>query len=117
MRYKGSCHCGSVTYEAEIDQPGPAVECNCSICSRKGYLLWFTPRSQLNILSGEDNLSIYTFGPHIIKHHFCTTCGCATFGLGKPPGADVEMAAINVRCLENVDLQTLERRPFDGRSL
>jgi hypothetical protein len=117
MRYKGSCHCGSVTYEADIDEPGAAIECNCSICSRKGYLLWFTLRSRLNILSGTDNLAAYSFGPHIIRHHFCTTCGCATFGIGKPPNAESEMAAINVRCLEDVDLETLERRPFDGRSL
>lgn len=116
MRYKGSCHCGKVSYEAELE-PGPAMECNCSICSRKGYLLWFTSRSNLHILSGEDNLSVYTFGPHIIRHHFCSTCGCPTFGLGKPPGAEAEIAAVNVRCLENVDLEALERQPFDGRSL
>ena len=116
MRYKGSCHCRSVTYEVEIES-GPAMECNCSICSRKGYLLWFTPRSQLNILSGKDGLAVYTFGPHIIRHHFCSTCGCAVFGIGKPPGTAGEMAAINVRCLENVNLEELERQPYDGRSL
>jgi hypothetical protein len=116
MRYKGSCHCGSVTYEADIE-PGPAMECNCSICSRKGHLLWFTPRNNLHILSGQDNLTVYTFGPHIIKHHFCATCGCAAFGIGKPPGAPDEMAAINVRCLEGVALDSIERQPFDGKSL
>ncbi|HEU4708348.1 MAG TPA: GFA family protein, partial [Methylophilaceae bacterium] len=106
----------SVTYEAEIE-PGPAIECNCSICSRKGYLLWFTPRGNLHIKSGEDQLSVYTFGPHIIKHHFCPTCGCAVFGIGKAPGTDSEMAAINVRCLEGIELEEIERKPFDGRSL
>ena len=103
MRYKGSCHCGSVTYEVEIDQPGPAVECNCSICSRKGTLLWFTPRTRLNMLTGEDALTVYTFGTHNVRHHFCKVCGCTTFGIGKP--------------LEGVDLEGLERRQFDGRSL
>lgn len=116
MHYTGSCHCGKVKYEAELE-PGPAIECNCSICSRKGYLLWFTPRNKLQIVSGEDHLSTYTFGPHIIKHQFCSNCGCAVFGIGKTPGTDSEMAAINVRCLQGVDLDAVERKPFDGRSL
>jgi hypothetical protein len=116
MKYKGSCHCGQVTYEVELEA-GPAIECNCSICSSKGYLLWFAPRENLNILTGEDKLAIYTFGPHIVRHHFCSACGCAPFGIGKPSGSDAEMAAVNVRCLENVDLDIVPRKPFDGRSL
>jgi len=116
MNYKGSCHCGSVTYEVDVE-PGPVLECNCSICSRKGTLLWFTPRTKLNMLTGEDALTVYTFGTHNVQHHFCHVCGCTTFGIGKPPGAKEETAAINVRCLEGVDLENLERRQFDGRSL
>lgn len=88
------------------------MECNCSHCSRKGYLLWFVPRAQLNLLTG---LSTYTFNKHVIKHHFCSKCGCAPFGFGKGR-SEAETAAINVRCLEGVELSSLKKVPVDGRS-
>jgi len=113
MIHKGSCHCGQIAYEVEGDLQ-QAMECNCSHCSRKGYLLWFVPRQQFKLLKGE-GLVTYTFNKHVIQHHFCATCGCAPFASGKDrSGAD--MAAINVRCLADVDLSTLKRVPVDGRS-
>jgi hypothetical protein len=115
MNYKGSCHCGQISFQVE-GALEKAMECNCSHCSRKGYLLWFVPRSQLHLLSPEVDLVTYTFNKHAIKHHFCPTCGCAPFGFGKDrSGADT--AAVNVRCLEAVELTSLKRVPVDGRSL
>ena len=115
MKYKGSCHCGQIAYEVE-GEIGAVVECNCSICSRKGSLLWFVPREQLKMLTPEERMSTYTFNKHFIKHHFCPTCGIhplakAVDRSGKP------MAAINVRCLEGVELKSLEVKPFNGRAL
>lgn len=114
MNYKGSCHCGQIAFEVEgnLEQ---AMECNCSHCSRKGYLLWFVPRAQLNLLTAEAGLSTYTFNKHVIKHHFCSRCGCAPFGFGKDRSG-AETAAINVRCLEGVELSSLKKVPVDGRS-
>ena len=60
MIYKGSCHCGRIRFEAEGEM-GDVIECNCSHCSRKGYLLWFVPRAQLRLTTPESNLSTYTF--------------------------------------------------------
>lgn len=114
MKYRGSCHCGSIAFEAEGDLE-QVFECNCSHCSRKGYLLWFLPRTKLNLLTPEDTLATYTFNKHVIKHHFCPTCGCAPFGFGERAGTPT--VAVNVRCLENVDLATIKRVPVDGRSL
>jgi hypothetical protein len=115
MNYKGSCHCGRISFEVEGTLE-KAMECNCSHCSRKGYLLWFVPRPQLHLLTPEADLVTYTFNKHVIKHHFCATCGCAPFGFGKDrSGADT--AAINVRCLEAVEFTSLKRMPVDGRSL
>src|SRR5258706_477946 len=76
MIHKGSCHCGRISFEVdgEMDK---VIECNCSHCSRKGYLLWFVPRDKLRIITGENDLATYTFNKHVIKHHFCPTCGCA----------------------------------------
>jgi hypothetical protein len=115
MLHKGSCHCGAVAYEVESDLER-VIECNCTHCSRKGYLLTFVPRPALRIAQGESELSTYTFNTHNIKHRFCKTCGCAPFGEGRRPNSGEEMAAINVRCLEDVDLAMLDIVPVDGRS-
>jgi hypothetical protein len=114
MLHKGSCHCGKVAFEVETDLE-QVIECNCSHCRRKGYLLTFVPRGALTVTNGEDALSTYTFNTHTIRHRFCATCGCAPFGEGKAPsGADT--AAINVRCLETVELAQLQIVRVDGRS-
>lgn len=115
MRYRGSCHCGAVAFEAEGELEG-VMACNCSICSRKGALLWFVPREQLTLLTPEAKLRTYTFNKHVIQHHFCGTCGIHPFGEGVGPDGQ-RVAAINARCLENVDLAALPVQHFDGRSL
>lgn len=115
MIYKGSCHCGRVAYEVEGEIKG-AVACNCSICSRKGSLLWFVSRAKLKLLTPEDAASTYTFNKHIIQHRFCPVCGIHPYAVGVDPKGN-QMAAINVRCLEDVDLAAVPVQNFDGRSL
>jgi hypothetical protein len=115
MNYKGSCHCGQVAFEVEGELT-QVMDCNCSICSRKGSLLWFVPRNKLRLLTPEDNLGTYTFGKHTIKHRFCPKCGIHPFGEGADP-TGARMAAINVRCLEGVEFESLPVKHFDGRSL
>ena len=114
MAYKGGCHCGNIAFEVvgEIDK---VIECNCSICSKRGYLLWAVPRSSVRFES-EPVLATYTFNKHHIKHQFCPTCGVGTFGFGTDSKGN-EMAAMNVRCFRDVDPATLKTVPFDGRSL
>ena len=111
----GSCHCGAVTFtvQGEIDT---ALECNCSHCSRKGYLLWFVPAQALDLRSGEQELATYTFNRHVIQHRFCRICGSAPFGLGTGPDGQAT-AAINIRCVDDIDLAAIERVPFNGREL
>jgi hypothetical protein len=113
MKYQGSCHCGKIAFEVEGDLTG-ATACNCSICSRKGSLLWFVPRDQLRLLTPEDSLGTYTFNKHVIKHHFCKTCGIHPFAEGSDP-AGKSTAAINIRCLEGVDLASIPVQHYDGR--
>lgn len=115
MQYKGSCHCGQIAFEVEgeLEQ---VIECNCSICSKRGALLWFVPRGQLRLLTPESNLATYMFNKHKVQHRFCPTCGCAPYGEGIGPTGDA-MAAINVRCLDDTNLSGLKILPFDGRSL
>jgi len=115
MIYKGSCHCGRTAFEVEGELAG-VMDCNCSICSRKGSLLWFVPRDKLRLLTPEANLATYTFNKHVIRHRFCPTCGIHPFGKGADPAGN-RVAAINVRCLEGVELASLPVKHFDGRSL
>jgi hypothetical protein len=112
-RYSGSCHCGQVAFEVEgtIDS---ALSCNCSICSRKGSLLWFVPRDQLQLKTPEDAASTYMFNKHVIKHRFCPTCGIHPYGEGVDPKGNA-MAAVNLRCLEGLDLSTVPVHEFNGR--
>jgi hypothetical protein len=112
--YEGGCHCGAVRYQVESDL-GTVISCNCSICSKKGTLLTFVPLAQFTLLSGRDNLTDYQFYRHVIHHLFCSTCGIASFSHGRMPDG-TEIAAINVRCLDGVDLSEITVTPYDGRS-
>lgn len=112
--HKGSCHCGKVAFEVEGEIEG-AVSCNCSMCLRRGSLLWFVPREQFRVLTPEDAASTYTFNKHVIRHRFCPTCGILPYG----EGVDAEgkyMAAVNVRCIEGIDLASVPVQQWDGRS-
>lgn len=114
MIYRGSCHCGRVAFNVEgtIDQ---VISCNCSICSRRGSLLWFVPRDKFDLLTPEDAASTYTFNKHVIKHRFCPVCGILPYAEGVDPKGNA-VAAINVRCIEDMDLASVPVHEFDGRS-
>jgi hypothetical protein len=79
-------------------------------------LLWFVPRDKLRLKSPEDAASTYTFNKHVIKHRFCPTCGMHPYGEGVDPKGNA-MAAINLRCVEHIDLDSIPVRHFDGRAL
>jgi len=113
MIYQGSCHCGKVAYEVEgtIDT---ALACNCSMCQRKGSLLWFVPRTQFRLRTPEDAAATYTFNKHVIKHRFCPSCGIHPYAEGVDPKGN-PMAAINLRCIEGIDLDAIPVQHFDGR--
>jgi len=115
MTYKGKCHCGRIAFEVDGELNG-AMACNCSICQRKGALMWFVPRQQLRLLTPANDMSTYTFNKHLIKHHFCPNCGIHPLGEGIDPKGN-HMVAVNVRCLEGVDLAAVQVHEFDGRAL
>jgi hypothetical protein len=115
MIYKASCHCGKVALEVE-GEISNALSCNCSICSKRGSLLWFVPRENLQLQTPEDSASTYTFNKHVIKHRFCPACGIHPYGEGVDPKGN-RMAAINLRCVEGLDLPAIPVHNFDGRAL
>lgn len=112
--YSGGCQCGKVRYEVSLEL-GTVLACNCSRCGRLGSLLAFTPASDFKLVSGDGETTEYLFHKHVIHHLFCSTCGIESFARGKrPDGTDV--VAINVRCLDGVEVGSLPVKRVDGRS-
>lgn len=112
--YQGSCQCGAVAFTAQMELAS-AITCNCSRCHKLGSVLSFVPRAQVTVTSGEGALTEYRFGSKKISHQFCSICGIQPFGFGT--GSDgVETAAINIRCLRDVDLAAVPTQAVDGKS-
>ena len=108
--YDGGCHCGKVRYRVQIEKLA-AIDCNCSICNKKGFLHVIVPASRFTLLQGSDDLSTYTFNTGIAKHHFCRHCGIHSFYRPRshPDGYD-----INLRCLDDHPIDSFEITTFDG---
>lgn len=115
MTHKGSCHCGRLAFEVE-GEPAEVLACNCSICSKKGSLLWFVPSAAFRLGGNPDDVARYSFGQHRIQHCYCRHCGIHPFGEGRSPEGQ-PMVAVNVRCLDDLDAESLPVRRFDGRAL
>jgi hypothetical protein len=111
---RGSCHCQAVSFVV-ADVPSAGMACNCSICRRKGHVLAFYPESKFTLETPRDALTTYTFNKHVVQHHFCRTCGCAPFGEGKGPDGTA-IVAVNLRCIDDLDLATIKITEFDGAS-
>jgi hypothetical protein len=111
-RYRGSCHCGALRFEAEGELAGLEV-CNCSLCTRNGYVHWYVAPERFRLLSGESAFETYQFGTRTSQNHFCRTCGISPFRRAR---SDPDKVDVNVRCLEGVELDTLEVARFDGRN-
>jgi hypothetical protein len=112
MLYKGGCHCGLVEFEVEAPEVIECQDCNCSICSKSGYLHLIVAKSKFKLLQGEENISTYTFDTGEAKHKFCKTCGIKSFYIPRsnPDGYD-----INVRCLDPRPKKVIIE-DFDGRN-
>lgn len=110
MIYSGSCHCKAVKFEVEAPEVIDAVDCNCSICKKSGYLHLIVPKSKFNLLTGSNNLSTYTFNTGVAKHTYCSNCGIKPFYTPRsnPDGVDV-----NVNCLDDQNLK-IKITAFDG---
>jgi hypothetical protein len=109
--YLGGCHCERVRYRVTADV-SRVSECNCSICAKKGFLHLIVPPAAFELLRGESELVTYQFNTGIAKHHFCRHCGIHSFYV---PRSDPDKIDVNARCLEGIDLASLEVVPFNGR--
>jgi hypothetical protein len=109
---RGGCHCGRIAFEVE-GPVGVVEECNCSICTKKGYFHWIVPRDKFRLLTPADSIATYSFNTRVAKHHFCPVCGVAPFYI---PRSDPERIDVNVRSLKGIDTGSLRIERFDGRN-
>ena len=113
MIISGNCHCGAVCYEVNASENLEVIECSCSICSRSGYLHLIVPKEDFTLLSGKENLTMYTFDTHEAKHLFCKTCGIKSFYI---PRSHPDGFSVNVRCLDESKIKSITIQKFDGKN-
>ena len=109
--YMGGCHCGRVRFEVS-GQIGRVLDCNCSICRKKGFLHWIVEPGQFRLLSAPEALSLYEFHTKTAKHYFCSACGISSYYI---PRSHPNMIDVNLRCVDGVNLEELEIEFFDGQ--
>ena len=107
----GSCHCGRVRFRVTADFDR-MTECNCSICTQKGFLHLIVAPEHFELISGKDDLATYQFNTRTAKHTFCRICGVHPFYV---PRSDPDKIDVNARCLDDIDLTTLAVKRFDGK--
>jgi hypothetical protein len=110
--WQGGCHCGAVRFEVATDL-ARIVDCNCSICAKKGFLHLIVAPEKFRLLQGEDALVTYRFNTGTARHTFCGRCGIHAF---YTPRSHPDQVDVNVRCIEGIDLAALTIVPFDGQN-
>ena len=110
---KGGCHCGAVTFEVHVPDEVELVDCNCSMCTKTGYLHLIVPKARFRILTGEKKLTTYTFNTGAAKHFFCSVCGVKSFYV---PRSHPDGYSVNFRCLDAEDFTSVLTTEFDGKN-
>ena len=109
--YRGGCHCEQVQFEIDAPDKLTAVECNCSICRSAGYLHLIVAAEHFRLLQGQDALTKYQFNTRTAIHYFCRTCGIKSFYV---PRSHPNGYSVNARCLDNINIDSISVKPFDG---
>lgn len=109
--YQGGCHCGRIRFTVTTNLE-KVIDCNCSICMKKGFLHLIVEPEQFHLLSEPAAVTLYQFNTKTARHYFCPACGIHSYYI---PRSHPDKIDVNVRCLEGVDLQSLTIQPFNGR--
>ena len=112
--YTGGCHCGQVRFECNTDL-GMVTACNCSICTKRGLHFTFLAPKDFQLRAGEDSLQEYLFNRRKIRHQICTDCGVDVFARGSMPDG-TEVVALNVNCIDGIELSKIAMTLVDGRN-
>ena len=109
---EGGCHCCKVRFEVRFDDPPQLLDCNCSVCSKTGFLHLIVSKGAFTLLRGGDALTEYRFGSGTARHLFCSVCGIKSFYV---PRSHPDGFSVNWRALDGVESVTPVIRAFDGR--
>ena len=112
---QGSCHCGAVRFEVDVDLGAPAGRCNCSVCTKVAATSAIVKPSAFRLLTGNEALGVYEWGMKISKRHFCKRCGVHCFARGHLVELGGDYVSVNLNCLEGVELGQLAVVYWDGR--
>lgn len=110
--HTGGCHCGRVRFEVLAPAKIEVLACDCSICSKYGYLHLIVPDDQFKLLQGKESLTLYTFNTGAAKHFFCSVCGVKSF---YKPRSHPEGISVNARCIDAGSIESMSIAPFNGR--
>jgi len=113
VKHTGGCHCGRVRFEVMAPANLEVDQCNCSICSKSGYLHLIVPSSRFTLLRGEDELICYTFNTGAARHYFCRHCGIKSYYV---PRSNPDGFSVNARCLDIGSVASMSIKPFDGQN-
>ena len=109
---EGGCHCGDVRFSAELASRLTVQDCNCSMCSKTGFLHLIVSEDRFRLLTGADRLTGYSFNTGVARHLFCDRCGVKAF---YRPRSNPDGWSVNARCLDDYATLDLRTEPFDGR--
>jgi hypothetical protein len=110
--HSGGCHCGRVRFEVIAPAAIAVDDCDCSMCSKVGFLHLIVPKERFKLLQGSDALTTYTFNTGAAKHLFCAICGVKSFYV---PRSHPDGISVNARCLDEGTVESMSVKPFNGR--
>lgn len=121
MALQGSCHCGKTRFEVD-EAPAFVMACTCSYCTKVGGQWGYYAPEQFRLLTPPEDSAVYKFGSHVVEHHHCADCGCATFGVSPEfvdfkPHPTKKKVGVNARLFDDFDLDAVEHRVIDGKNL
>lgn len=113
ITHHGGCHCGRVRFEVQAPAVLHVGQCNCSICTKTGYLHLIVRAAHFKLLCGREALTTYTFNTGTAQHLFCAVCGVKSFYV---PRSHPDGVSVNARCLDNATVLERIVTPIDGRN-
>jgi hypothetical protein len=108
----GGCHCGRIRFEVMAPAALEVADCDCSICSKFGFLHLIVPADRFKLVSGTESLSMYSFNTYVAKHYFCSVCGVKSFYV---PRSHPDGISVNARCIDPGSVESMTVTPFNGQ--